>query len=619
MAKRDVIKNLEFPVIVRRLLLSWLIAATISYLVLSAPLRCLQTTGGIAQMSLIGTIIMTCIFLATFTIVGYFRKRHIYERWLMLITYTILAVSSLQSNFSWSFLVGCLLLWIVLFVYAVAGWNSSASQLNRSVKSPFYCKLLLYIMASAFVVFVSIWTVSRIYSYCTPTYDFGIFSQMFYNMKASGIPNTTVERDMLLSHFHVHVSPIYYLLLPIYCLFPFPATLQILQAIVLASTIIPLWLLCRRHGLSPVISLVLCGILLSYPAFSGGTSYDLHENAFLAPLLMWLFYGLDVKSIPITILSASLTLIVKEDAAVYVAVVSLYIFVRGAVNSHQQNRSWGLIIGSALLVASVTWFLIVTRFLATSGDGVMIYRYQNFMTNSSGSLLDVIKTVILCPLKVIFECTDSEKLKFIALTLLTLLGLPILTRKYERFILLIPYILVNLMSDYQYQHDIFFQYTFGSTACLLYLTVINLADMKHVFAKSLFACVCLAICGIFFIQNIVPVAARYPQMVNNNRDHYRSIRQTLMLIPDDASVAATTFYTTQLSQREILYDVKYTSLENLLSTEYVALAIHSQTNYNQYAAAGKDGYENLIKILESNGYIVFAELDDTLVIYQKQE
>ena len=619
MTKRDVIKNLEFAVIMRRLLLSWLIAATISYLVLSNPLRSLQTTGGIAQMSLIGTIVMTGIFLATFTIVGYFRKRHIYERWLMLITYTILAVSSLQSNFSWSFLVGCLLLWIVLFVYAVAGWNSSASQLSVTVKSPFYCKLLLYIMASAFIVFVSIWTVSRIYSYCTPTYDFGIFSQMFYNMKASGIPNTTVERDMLLSHFHVHVSPIYYLLLPIYCLFPFPATLQILQAIVLASTIIPLWLLCRRHGLSPVISLVLCGILLSYPAFSGGTSYDLHENAFLAPLLMWLFYGLDFKSIPITILSASLTLIVKEDAAVYVAVVSLYIFVRGAVNSHQQNRLWGLIIGSALLVASVTWFLIVTRFLATSGDGVMNYRYQNFMTNSSGSLLDVIKAVILCPLKVIFECTDSEKLKFIALTLLPLLGLPIFTRKYERFILLIPYILVNLMSDYQYQHDIFFQYTFGSTACLLYLTVINLADMKHVFAKSLIACACLVICGILFIQNIVPVAARYPQMVNNNCDHYRSVRQTLMLIPDDASVAATTFYTTQLSQREILYDVKYTSLENLLSAEYVALAIHSQTNYNQYAAAGKDGYENLIKILESNGYIVFAQLDDTLVIYQKQE
>ena len=75
----------------------------------------------------------------------------------------------------------------------------------------------------------------------------------------------------------------------------------------------------------------------------------------------------------------------------------------------------------------------------------------------------------------------------------------------------------------------------------------------------------------------------------------------------------------KLSQREILYDVKYTSSENLLSTEYVALSIHSQTNYNQYAVDGKDGYENLIKILESNGYILFAQLDDTLVIYHKQE
>lgn len=619
MARRSIIDNLQFPTIVRRLLLSWLIAATISYLVLSEPLRNLQTTNGIAQMSLVGTIIMTAVFLITFTVIGCFCKQHKYERWLMLAAYTILIGCSLISNFTLAFLVGCLFVWTILLFYAITGWNSSATPIKSSAQSPICYKLLLYFIASAFIVFVSIWTVSRIYSFCTPTYDFGIFSQMFYNMKTSGIPYTTVERDVLLSHFNVHVSPIYYLLLPVYWLFPFPATLQILQAIVLASTIIPLWLLCRRHGLPPAVSLILCGVLLLYPAFSGGTSYDIHENAFLAPLLMWLFYGLDTRSIPITAFAGGLTLLVKEDAAVYVAVVALYIVVRAALNRRQQCRTWELVIGSTLLVGSVVYFLVITKFLSTSGDGVMTYRYQNFMTSRSGSLIDVIKAVILCPLKVIYESTDPDKLKFIALTLLSLLGLPIFTRKYERFILLIPYILVNLMSDYQYQHDIFFQYTFGATACLLYLTVINIADLKQGFSQVLLSSVCLALCGIMFVQNVIPVAARYPQMVKNNHEYYRNISQTLTLIPDDASVAATTFYTTQLSQRETLYDVKYTSLDNLLSTDYVALAIHSKTNYDQYETDGNNGYENLVNILESNGYVVFAKLDDTLTIYQKQE
>ena len=37
---------------------------------------------------------------------------------------------------------------------------------------------------------------------------------------------------------------------------------------------------------------------------------------------------------------------------------------------------------------------------------------------------------------------------------------------------------MNLMSDYTYQHNIFFQYTFGSTAFLFYLTKKNQAAEK---------------------------------------------------------------------------------------------------------------------------------------------
>ena len=619
MAYRNLADSFKIPKVIRRLLLSWLIAASISYLVLPQSLQNLETTDGISQMSFVSMVVMTLIFATTFTIIGFFWNSNHYESWLIVLVYTTLTIFTLIPNFSWPFLVGCILLWLLLLIYAIKGWDSSFDLIKYPQMATAIQKVLLYTIAAAFVAIVSIWTVCRIYSYCTPTYDFGIFSQMFYNMKTTGIPNTTVERDVMLSHFQVHVSPIYYLLLPVYFLFPFPATLQILQAIILASTIIPLWLLCRRHGLAPGVSILLCAVLLLYPAFSGGTSYDIHENAFLAPLIMWLLYGLDAKNIPITVIAACLTLLVKEDAAVYVAIIALYILIRASLRNRQKHRQWELLFGSFLLVGSIVWFLIVTGFLAKHGDGVMTYRYQNFMTDSSGSLLDVLKAVFFCPLKVIYECFEASKVKFIYLTLFPLLGTPFITRKYERFILLIPYLLVNLMSDYTYQHDIFFQYTYGSTACLLYLTVVNIADFKQVFAKNLVACVCLILCGTLFVQNIIPVAARYPLMIRNNHELYRNIHQTLEQIPDDASVAATTFYTTQLSQRETLYDVKYTSTENLLSAEYIALAIHSETNYKQYEIDGNDGYENLVRLLEQNGYTIFSQLDNVLVIYQKAE
>lgn len=617
MTKRNISDSIKFPVVIRRLLLSWLAAATISYMSLPRPLQNLQSMNGISQMSIAGTVVMLIIFFAAFTIVGYFQNKHTYERLLILIIYGLYSVTALSANFSWSFLVACLLLFTVLSIYALKGWKNSRIQIHTPKSAPGVYKILLCIAAAAFVIFISVWTVCRIYSFCTPTYDFGIFSQMFYNMKTVGVPYTTVERDMLLSHFSVHVSPIYYLLLPIYFIFPFPATLQILQAIILASSVIPLWLLCRRHGLTPGISLVFCVILLVYPAFSAGTSYDIHENAFLSPLVLWLIYGVDTKNTPVTILSACLTLMVKEDAAVYVAVIALYLITRSMLKKNDTKPLRELFFGISLLICSVIWFLIVTRFLSTSGDGVMTYRYQNFMANSSGSLFTVIQTIILCPGKVLLECSDPEKLKFIFLTLVPLLGLPFFTRRYERYILLIPYILVNLMSDYQYQHDIFFQYTFGSTVCLIYLAVVNLSDFRQNGNKLLISIAGFALCCVLFVQNVVPAASRYPRLIKNYGEQYRNIRQTLEQIPNDASVAATTFYTTQLSQREVLYDVKYTSEENLLSADYVALAIHSDTNYKRYETEDHSGFDNLVMLLESNGYTIFAQLENTLVIYRK--
>ncbi len=356
--------------------------------------------------------------------------------------------------------------------------------------------------------------------------------------------------------------------------------------------------------------------MLLFPAFAGGASYDLHENCFLTPLLLWLLYGLDRRSTPVTAVAGFLTLTVKEDAAVYVAVAALYLLLRTAL-SREQTKRRDLLTGLLLLLGALLWFFGVTTFLAEVGDGVMTYRYDNFMYDRSGSLLTVVKAVLLCPLKLLYECVDSQKLLFIASTMLPLLGLPLLTRRFERFILLIPYVLVNLMSDYQYQHNIMFQYTYGSTACLLYLTVVNLADIKLQWPRIAALAAAAAIAAGCFTAQILPAATTYPRYCQTYDAHYDQIRQTLDTIPDGASVSATTFYTTYLSQREILYDVRYCTREHLLSTEYAALRISAESDYKNYAQNGKDGFSNLIALLEKNGYELYAQMPGEIVIYKK--
>ena len=240
------------------------------------------------------------------------------------------------------------------------------------------------------------------------------------------------------------------------------------------------------------------------------------------------------------------------------------------------------------------------------------------MYDGSSSLITVIKAVILNPMKAVYECVDTEKLCFIAQTLLPLMGLPLLTRRYERYILLIPYILVNLMSDYSYQHDIFFQYTFGSGAFLMYLTVVNLADIKKNWLRTFSVVVAIVVSAVFFTKVVVPKAIKYPVQAIRDYDYYQNIRDTLDTIPDDASVAATTFYTLHLSQREVLYDVRYCTKEHLLETEYVVLRLSANNDYKKYDTNGKNnGFDNIVKLLEKNGYSIYGMLDNVLVIYKK--
>ena len=606
------------PSLLRRVLLAWLWAVVVEYSILPMELRDLAVLNGLAQMSFLRMLCITCGIYTLLTVAAYFVKLQTVERWGMVAAFVVLAFSALRASASLAFYAVCMLVLTVLVIFGLFGWNRSREVITPPQKVHRAYIWVTAGLAAAFFLLVSAWTVGRIYIFGTPTYDFGIFSQMFYHMKTSGLPMTTLERDGLLSHFAVHVSPIYYLMLPFYYLVPTPATLQVLQAAVLASAVIPLWLIGRHHGLTGLQRTLICAVLLMFPAYSGGTSYDIHENCFLTPLILWLFYAIDRKNWPLAAVFAVLTLAVKEDAAVYVVVIALWLIVKTLLKFKRRDRQT-LVFGIALLAVALFWFFAVTGYLAQHGDGVMTYRYSNFMYDGSSSLITVVKSVFLNPMKAIYECVDPQKLNFIVMTLLPLLGLPLLTRRYERYILLIPYILVNLMSDYKYQHDIFFQYTFGSTAFLVYLTVVNLADLKIDWKRTVALAASALVALMCFSTTVLPKAIRYPKQAIEYYDYYESIRNTLDTVPENASVTSTGFYTTYLSARDTLYDFDYCSWEHLLSTDYVVLQVSAVGAYQKYATSGQDnGLDNLLKLLEENGYSEYERLDGIVLIYARQ-
>ena len=521
------------------------------------------------------------------------------QRWACAGAFAALATLTLVRNFSWGLLGFCMIVTAVWIVYAIFGWQPEAGTSPKPIKCQLRYPVLTAILAVAVFAAISLWTVFRVLTFSAPNYDFGIFSQMFYYMKQTGLPLTTLERSGLLSHFAVHVSPIYYLMLPVYWLFPYPVTLQILQAAVITSGVIPMWLIGKQKGLSGWQRTLLCAVLLFLPTTAGGASYDLHENCFLLPLILWLLYAMDRKSWLLTALFALLTLCVKEDAAVYVAVIALYQIIRTTVN-YDRKKIWELVAGVCLFAAALGWFFAVTGYLASQGDGVMTYRYKNFDFDGSGSLITVVKAVLLCPMKLMAECTkDRDRLVYIAQTLIPLLGLPLMTRKFQRYILLIPYILVNLMPSWQYQYNIFFQYSFGSSALLLYLVAVNLADIRWEMPRLAAAlCAAAVSCGFFF-SLVTPRINNTCNLYREYKPYYQNIATALETVPDDAIVTTHTFYAVPLSQRQFIYDLNFCSREQLLSSDYIVV---KKTYEKEIKKLGFDNFVGLDNLLQENGY-----------------
>jgi uncharacterized membrane protein len=457
--------------------------------------------------------------------------------------------------------------------------------------------LVVSALALAACVIVAAIGVFRYVSYSAPNFDFGIWCNMFHNMKESGAPITTCERDGVLSHFAVHFSPIYYLMLPFYFVFPSPITLQILQAAVLYSGVIPLCLLAKHKKLSDITTVCLAFIYCFYPAIATGTFYDLHENCFLVPLLLWCFCFFEKEKYIGMAVFAALTLLVKEDAFVYLLVFALYIFfLKG-------KKRVALILGASALV----YFIAVSGLMSVFGNGIMVNRYDNLIADPESGLVGVIETALLNPgyiLTQMFVSKDGDNTKILYLfqLLLPLAAVPLVTRKISRYILVVP-VLMNLITMYVYQPNINFQYSFGITAFLFYATLLNLTELGDRFKN--FALPYAAVAALLLFSVLAGgKLGYYSEKYYNGRDDFKAMNSVLEeILPEDASVACSTFILPHIADRSEIYEVEYHKENGSFKTdiEYVVLDMRYADSSNKakefYMANGYSEYHSGKQIL----------------------
>ncbi len=477
--------------------------------------------------------------------------------------------------------------------------NPSVSLMGRRSVPAKACRVWVLIFGIALASSIALFTVMRYCTFAAPNFDFGLFCNMFHNMKERFLPLTTSERNMLLSHFAVHISPIYYLLLPFYMLFPSPITLQIGQALILASGMLPVYLLAKHFRLPYKYTVLLALFYAAHPAVSAGCSYDLHENCFLLPLLLWLFYCYETGRKRWFLIVAVLILLVKEDAAAFLAIFGVYLLF-----SRKDHRT-----GVPLIIGTLLYFGMAIFLLNTYGTGAMIGRYSALFDESK-TVGGFWQTLLRAPgyfLEVLVSFVNSTTEKPIYLLQMLLpFGLVLWrTKQYSRYLLLTP-LLLNLLSGFVHQYDIGFQYSFASLAFCLYLYLQNIADRPMSKQRNLLLFSVVSSCFLYAMI-VMPKIETYVGRWINNGDTFTAMEAVLDEIPKDASVTASTMLVAHLAQRDVIYEDFYHEEPD---TDYVVLDMRE--NYAAFSETYRD-------TCLQKGYEVWAATDELLVLYRGAE
>lgn len=430
-------------------------------------------------------------------------------------------------------------------------------------------------------------------TYSDSVFDFGIFAQMYERMAASGLPNTTVERSHMMSHFGVHFSPVFYLFLPFYWIFRTPVFLFYLQAAAVAAGVFAVYLICGKLGLSGKMTLALELIYAFYPCLFSGVFYDFHENKFLTTIILFLFYFIISKRTLWTFVFSLLLLSVKEDAAIYLICIALFVMI------YRKE----ILRGAGMLAMAIVYFILANAVVSAMGEGVMMNRLGDYFLNGEQTYGSVIRTIFYDMGYLIKQCFKADKIPFIMWMFAPVIFTPFMNKKISALILLLPILPINIMQSWNYQWDVDYQYTYGIAALIFMSAVFVIVQLKTDW-KRVIVMTSVILCLVMSVALVFPKLKHNSEMYKNfsqswTEDSQKEMDDMLASIPSDASVTTASHIAPHLYRIERLYHVYPYNEANLdigdandrYPTDYYV--IDSRFDASQYREHMKDNYEKV--------------------------
>ncbi|HET8578718.1 MAG TPA: DUF2079 domain-containing protein, partial [Methylomirabilota bacterium] len=212
---------------------------------------------------------------------------------------------------------------ILLVLLAVVGARLLAAPLSLPALDP---RRVLWVAVAAYALLFSFITVTRHLTFLTHALDLGYYVQLTWSLAQGRGPYVSLPE---MHAWGDHLSPIMYLFVPAFWVAPGAVTLLVAQSVILALGALPVFAIAR-HRLGderPAAAFAL--LYLINPTLHGINVRDFHAAALAIPLLLAAMYLAEAGRPWLAAAAVALTLTTREDAAVPVAGLGLWLAAGG--------------------------------------------------------------------------------------------------------------------------------------------------------------------------------------------------------------------------------------------------------------------------------------------------
>ncbi len=514
---------------------------------------------------------------------------------------------------------------------------------------------LVIIAAVIFFLCTLTLTLHRHFSFYS-SYDQGIFNQVFWNGTHGRFFQSTLSSQLSTNVVHSgevpdvsyhrlgqHFTPALLLWLPIYYLFPHPATLTVLQAIFVTSAGLVLYALARIY-LEPAIASLITISFYCANAILGPTLANFHDISQIPLFVFSLLLAMEKRWWWLFWLLAICILAVREDSGITLFGIGVYL-----VASRRYPRIGLIICSLSFLYIIALTNLIMPIFSDDISKRFMLERFGQYAEGNEASTIDIIVGMIKNPWRLIIELFTPfwGTIKYVLGQWLPLAFIPIFS---PAAWIISGFPLLKLLSAQgKTVLAISIRYAMTITPGLFYGVILwwsgqklgrfnrKLSETKPKklspkFRKFWIFCICLS---LFFTITSNPSRTLYfliPDSVQpwvyvslpQQWERIPQIRSLLNKIPDDASVSATTSLIPHLSGRRAVLRLTRLEFKNdqkqIESVDYI---IADLWQLNHYKTAFKREHSNLISIttlidsITSQGSYGITDFNNGIILLKK--